>query len=87
MGHHLRINTGLEIRHFEKNSRRKKLKTHGKKINNSRVKLKDATKFQTKKSEYGQKMILKLFFKKDSLDIPMKILNLLPKLNILQQLT
>ena len=47
-------NPGLEIRHFEKKLKEKNSKLKGKN-NNSRVKHKDLTKFQSKKSEYGQK--------------------------------
>ena len=57
--------SGLEIRHFEKKLKEKKTQNSREKLNNSRVKLKDSTNFQTKKIWIWAKMILKLFLKKN----------------------
>ena len=63
--YHFLSNPGLEIRHFEKNSRRKNSKLK-EKLDNTRVKHKDSTKFQSKKIWIRAKMILMLFLKKNN---------------------
>ena len=63
--YHFLSNPGLEIRHFEKKTQGEKTQNLRKKLDNSRVKHKDSTKFQSKKNLNTGKNDLNVIFKKE----------------------